>query len=122
GNGAAPVRAAVEPVAAEPVALDVSPPVDDAQSVPEPLLAAEPSWPVEVVPEPPAAAMPESVAAEPLSEEGEQQLVVVYGVRRYRVRGWPKQLGEALKVNVLVTDSGNAEALHVDTLDLYQAK
>ena len=48
--------------------------------------------------------------------------MIVYGPRRYRVRGWPKQLGEALKVNVLVSDAANAEALHVDTLDLYQAK
>jgi hypothetical protein len=38
------------------------------------------------------------------------------------VRGWPKQLGEALKVNVLVTSAEHEEALHVDTLDLYQAK
>lgn len=69
-------------------------------------------------------AVPESTAAEPLGEEGEQQLVVVYGARRYRVRGWPKQLAEALKVNVLVSgaEAANAEALHVDTLDLYQAK
>ncbi len=70
--------------------------------------------------------MPQSAGAEPLSEESEQQLIVVYGGRRYRVRGWPKQLGEALKVNVLVSGSGaegvSAEALHIDTLDLYQAK
>jgi DNA primase len=59
----------------------------------------------------------------------EQQLVIVFGERRYRVRGLPKQLGEALKVNVLVT-RGEAIALtdapdaglHVDTFDLYQAK
>lgn len=44
--------------------------------------------------------------------------------RRYRVRGWPKQLGEALKVNVMVSVQGDADpqGLHVDTLDLYQAK
>jgi DNA primase catalytic core len=104
----------IAPLAAEPVALDVSLPLVDAER------------PVEELCEPPAAAMPEGAAAEPLSEEGEQQLVVVYGGRRYRVRGWPKQLGEALKVNVLVSGSGaegvSAEALHVDTLDLYQAK
>jgi DNA primase len=104
----------IAPLVAEPAALDVSlPPADGVQ-------------PVEALREPPAAAMPEAPAAEPSSEEGEQQLVVVYGARRYRVRGWPKQLAEALKVNVLVTGGGteaaNAEALHVDTLDLYQAK
>jgi DNA primase catalytic core len=125
GNGAAPtVTTLSEPVA--PTSEPIAP------------LAAEPAAPVAMPPsdatvpvveelrEPPAAAMPETSAAEPLSEEGEQQLVVVYGARRYRVRGWPKQLGEALKVNVLVSGSGaegvSAEALHVDTLDLYQAK
>ena len=80
--------------------------------------------PLDALPEPPAMAVPESPAAERLGEEGEQQLVVVYGARRYRVRGWPKQLAEALKVNVLVSGAevANADALHVDTLDLYQAK
>jgi hypothetical protein len=53
--------------------------------------------------------------------------VIAFGERRYRVRGLPRQLGEALKVNVLVTrpsvDESTADAgLHVDTLDLYQAK
>jgi len=125
GNGAAPVVTTqavresvpapepepVIPLAAEPAALDVSLPVDEAR-------------PVEALRELPAAAMPASAAAEPLSEEGEQQLVVVYGERRYRVRGWPRQLGEALKVNVLVSgvEGVSAETLHVDTLDLYQAK
>jgi len=65
------------------------------------------------------------------SQADEQQLVITFGERRYRVRGLPKQLGEALKVNVLLTCStaqdlapaAAAEAgLHVDTLDLYQAK
>lgn len=104
--------ALITPLAAEPAARDVSPPLVDA------------ARPVEELCEPPAAAMPASAAAEPLSEESEQQLVVVYGGRRYRVRGWPRQLGEALKVNVLVSgaEAANAEALHVDTLDLYQAK
>jgi DNA primase catalytic core len=89
-----------------------------------PLVASDLA-PSVVLPEPPAAAMPEVSAAEPLSEVSEQQLVVVYGSRRYRVRGGPKQLGEALKVNVLVSiESGTADpqGLHVDTLDLYQAK
>ena len=86
------------------------------------------------MPEPEAAA-PAGPIPEPKDDAGctadEQQLVVAFGERRYRVRGLPKQLTEALKVNVLVTCSGAqdltpaaaAEAgLHVDTLDLYQAK
>jgi DNA primase catalytic core len=76
--------------------------------------------------EPPAMPVPE-----PEVNTDEQQLVIAFGERRYRVRGWPKQLGEALKVNVLVTRAGEetlpavqaTEAgLHVDTFDLYQSK
>ena len=88
-----------------------------------------------VLPEPEAAAVPAGPSPEPKDDAGctadEQQLLVAFGERRYRVRGMPKQLTEALKVNVLVTCSGAEEltpaaaaeaGLHVDTLDLYQAK
>jgi DNA primase len=84
------------------------------------------------LPEPPAAAMPAPPAPEPESQVDERQLLLTFGERRYRVRGLPPQLTEALKVNVLVrliassVDPGSAApdgaALHVDTLDLYQAK
>jgi DNA primase len=82
--------------------------------------------------EPPAAAMPAPPAPEPEPQVDERQLLLTFGERRYRVRGLPPQLTEALKINVLVTliaasvDLGSAApegaALHVDTLDLYQAK
>jgi DNA primase catalytic core len=92
-----------------------------------PSLAADPAT---AMPEPAAEAMPAVADPEPAAKTDEQQLVITYGERRYRVRGWPKQLGEALKVNVLVTlagrEGGDLHAgdvpLHVDTLDLYQAK
>ncbi len=84
------------------------------------------------LPEPRAAAMPEPQEAEPQYQADERQLLLVFGDRRYRVRGLPTQLTEALKVNVLVTLTGastepasaapEGAALHVDTLDLYQAK
>jgi DNA primase len=82
------------------------------------------------LPEPPAAAMPEAPAPEPEAQADERQLNLAFGERRYRVRGLPKQLTEALKVNVLVTVAStelasaapDGGALHVDTLDLYQAK
>ncbi len=79
------------------------------------------------LPEPAAAAVPSLPAPEPQSQADEQQLVVAFGERRYRVRGMPKQLTEALKVNVLVTCAGEETlsadtGLHVDTFDLYQAK
>jgi DNA primase catalytic core len=84
------------------------------------------------LPEQPAAAMPSLPEPEPETQADERQVNLAFGERRYRVRGLPTQLTEALKVNVLVTliaasvDPGSAApdgaALHVDTLDLYQAK
>jgi DNA primase len=92
-------------------------------------IAAEPL--ADALPEPPAMALPDVAEPEPAPdrasspESTDAQLVLVYGPRRYRVRGGPKVLGEALKVNVLVSmECGDADpqGLHVDTLDLYQAK
>jgi DNA primase catalytic core len=99
-------------LAAAPTATDPVPTPPATASLPEPESAAVPSLPP-----------PESEA-----KTDEQQLVIVFGERRYRVRGLPKQLGEALKVNVLVTRSSDQvvtlpdAGLHVDTFDLYQAK
>jgi DNA primase len=75
--------------------------------------------------------MPAPPEPEPETQADERQVNLTFGERRYRVRGLPKQLTEALKVNVLVTLIGRplirsaapeGGALHVDTLDLYQAK
>jgi len=82
---------------------------------------------IPTLPEPPAAAMPSLPEPEPETQADERQVNLVFGERRYRVRGLPKQLTEALKVNVLVTVASTSSAseggtLHVDTLDLYQAK
>ena len=84
------------------------------------------------LPEPPAAAMPEPPEPEPETQADERQVNLTFGERRYRVRGLPPQLTEALKVNVLVrlvaasadpaSAASDGDALHVDTLDLYQAK
>ena len=80
----------------------------------------------DALPEPPAMAVPEAITPDAdaalMSASTESQLVIAYGHRRYRVRGGPKMLGEALKVNVLVTSTEREDGLHVDTLDLYQAK
>jgi DNA primase catalytic core len=87
-----------------------------------PRLAAAPAL---LLAEPAAAAVPAHAEAEPSGTADEKQLVITYGERRYRVRGWPKQLGEALKVNILLSaaeDPTEDAALHVDTLDLYQAR
>jgi DNA primase len=81
--------------------------------------------------EPAAAAIPSPPEPQPQAQTDERQVMLAFGERRYRVRGTPKQLTEALKVNVLVRlDASSADpnspaldgALHVDTLDLYQAK
>jgi hypothetical protein len=90
-------------------------------------LAAVPTEPTAPLEEPAAAVMPAIADPEPPAAADEKQLIVTYGERRYRVRGWPKQLGEALKVNILVKlagdDRNSDEAqLHIDTFDLYQAK
>ena len=135
---------AVSDVSTESVIHDESPsdPVERAASVENVLpLAASSCAAVDVgvevesspaLPEPPAAAMPEPPAPEPVAQADERQVNLTFGERRYRVRGLPKQLTEALKVNVLVTLIGastepasaapDGGALHVDTLDLYQAK
>jgi DNA primase len=72
--------------------------------------------------EPAAAAMPRLPPPEPQASVDAEQLVIAYGERRYRVRGLPKQLTEALKVNVLLRGAEQEDGLHVDTLDLYQGK
>jgi len=126
----APLTCEVPSLAADPVAPDPAP-------VPcaAPALSTAPA--LDAVP---AAAMPLPADPEPQAKADDKQLMIAYGDRRYRVRGWPKQLGEALKVNILVSAAhgtstvpaagampaaGAADgdaALHVDTLDLYQAK
>ncbi len=80
----------------------------------------------------PAPAMPQSASPPvasratpapsdaPAIDVSEQQVVIAYGDRRYRVRGLAKNLSaDTLRVNVLAS---RGEGLHVDTLDLYAAK
>jgi DNA primase catalytic core len=70
------------------------------------------SLPAAVLPEPPGLDIP--------AEVKDEEVVIVLGDRRYRIRGLNKNLSlNQLKVNVLVSRD---EALHVDTLDLYAAK
>lgn len=72
--------------------------------------------------------IPPTVAASPLPSPGERieaqtaehETVIVLGDRRYRVRGFAKNLSyEQLKINLLVSVG---ERFHVDTLDVYSAK
>lgn len=89
----------------------------------------------EPIPAPTAAALNPTAAAEPMlpspvpplpvagprAEVQGEDVVMVLGDRRYRVRGLKKNLAfdVMLKVNVMVS---KAEAFHVDTLDLYSVR
>jgi DNA primase catalytic core len=72
-------------------------------------------------------ALPSSVPAQiavPVEVRGED-IFLIQGDRRYRVRGLAKNMSyELLKVNVLVsgTNPRGESAFHVDTLDLYSAR
>ncbi len=71
----------------------------------------------------PAAVIPDAPRAELPAEVSDQEIVVVLGDRRYRIRGLAKNPSyELLKVNLLVSRPsfhGPGESIHVDTFDLY---
>ncbi|MBY0574411.1 MAG: toprim domain-containing protein [Undibacterium sp.] len=108
------VPTAVQPLNILPLAamVDVKPPAapDVAQvvttdAIPTPSIAS---------PVPPAPSVDIPV------EQSDSELILNFGTRRYRIRGWKKPLNpEALKVNLLVSKD---ERFHVDSFDLYQAK
>ena len=110
GNGSAPTRTQIEPAAAE---------VAERPSLAAKEEAAEPA--PEPIPAPTLASpQPAAPSADVPAEQTDTDLVLVYGERRYRVRGWKKPLNpEALKVNLLAS---KAERFHVDSFDLYNAK
>ena len=88
---------------------------EERQAADELPAAAEPETPASPVPEPPAA----EVDAEIQGEDGDQ-VVIVLGDRRYRVRGLSKNLAyDVMKVNLLASRQG---ALHADSFDLYAAR
>ena len=103
GKGTPPAEAPgqhVEGVPLPAAAVEITPAVET------PSLAAE------TVASPPAA----DIAA----EVSEDEVIVSFGDRRYRVRGLAKNLSaEVLKVNVLAS---KGEAYHVDSFDLYAAR
>ncbi len=128
GNGAAPRREASAHL--EVTVCDLKPAatrevITDRDHLPEPSsLAAkeEAAGPVsEPIPAPTLTSpQPAAPSTDVPAEQTDTDLVLVYGERRYRVRGWKKPLNpEALKVNLLVS---RAERFHVDSFDLYNAK
>jgi hypothetical protein len=100
GKGAAPTEAPGQHV--EDVAATAP-----AESVPEPSsLAAEAAAP--------------ALAADVDAQVSDDEVVMSFGDRRYRVRGLAKNLSaEVLKLNVLAS---KGEAYHVDSFDLYAAR
>ena len=68
----------------------------------------------------PAAVIPAAPKADVAAEVKDEEVVIVLGDRRYRIRGLKQALSvHQLKVNVLISREA---ALHVDTFDLYAAK
>jgi len=99
----------IEPASSSSLAAELlSEPVaePESQAMPEPVLPASP--------------VPPAPALESNAEQREHEIVIHLEDRRYRLRGLTKNLSfDVLKVNVLVARDS---AVHVDTLDLYQAR
>ena len=124
GNGQAPERPAVR-LSEEKEAARKGMAHGEAQAVPAsvPSLAASEPLPPPLAAEAlplPASPLPPAPGEDLPHEIQGQGLRLSLGDRAYRVRGWAKPLNpETLKVNLRVS---KGEHLHVDTLDLYQAK
>lgn len=75
----------------------------------------------DTVPSLPCAALPSAAVVDVEAQVSDEEIVMVLGDRRYRVRGLKKNLAfdVMLKVNVLIA---RGEAFHVDTLDLYSVR
>lgn len=70
----------------------------------------------------PPAAAPEPTAPTSENAESDHQVVLVYGNRRWRVRGLETNLSHgSLRVNLMVA-KGEAAAFHVDVIELYSAR
>ncbi len=107
GKGTAPVRT----VEGLPT-VAASAPVESTS----PLAAKEAAPPAPL----PASPLPPAPALDVPAELRQNEVVLTFGERRYRVRGLAKNLAyEVLKVNLLASVG---EAFYVDTLDLYSAK
>jgi len=91
--------------------------------LPNPTVADAASAPIAALPDAvlPASPLPATATAEIDAQVRDEEIVIVLGDRRYRIRGLAKNLAfdVLMKVNVLI-DRG--EAFHVDTLDLYSVR
>jgi DNA primase len=75
----------------------------------------------ETIPAPTQASpQPAAPGADVPAEQTDTDLILLFGDRRYRIRGWKKPLNpEALKINLLAS---RGERFHIDSFDLYNAK
>jgi DNA primase len=116
GKGEAPARMPTAVAAApieKPAAKEEIPPPTVAAAAPLTVAeAVDVALPASPVPAP---------AAEIDAQVQGEEIVMVLGDRRYRIRGLSKNLAfdVLMKVNVLV---GRGDAFHVDTLDLYSVR
>lgn len=120
GKGAAPQRDVdQEPVIAAPVE-SVSVESVPAEVPASPLAAAVTAKEETQTSVLPASPVPPAPVVEAPVDVRENEVVLAFGDRRWRVRGLAKNLSyDVLKVNVLASCG---ESFHVDTLDLYSAK
>ncbi|NUP88038.1 MAG: toprim domain-containing protein [Burkholderiaceae bacterium] len=103
GNGQAPARTQAEPVATEviePPSLaakeEAAAPLPTPEPIPAPTHASPLQGPTQASP------LPDAPQPDVPAEQTDTDLVLVYGERRYRVRGWKKPLNpEALKVKAV---------------------
>ena len=134
GKGQRPAERVLVPVAMPEASAVIEPTEEPAaketiieEQAPEPGLAAVAS--IEAGPTEPVRADSEPspgrpVLAVPVEVRGED-IFLMQGDRRYRVRGLSKNMSyELLKVNVLLTGTNTRgeSGFHVDTLDLYSAR
>jgi DNA primase catalytic core len=109
----------------EPVVAAVGPAPPEEPTEP-PSLAAEGPKEVRPISPPvieagvPASPVPPGPAPEVDAEVRESEVAIVFGDRRYRVRGLARNMSyDVMKLNVLAS---RGERFHVDTFDLYAAK
>ena len=118
GKGQAPQRAADT---AAVLAAEESPPTPETPSTPTP--ASESCTVTNTPPQdaPPLPASPLPRAAQPIDAEvSDNEIILTFAERRYRVRGLARNLAyDVMKINLL---AARGELFHVDAFDLYNAR
>jgi DNA primase catalytic core len=119
----APPVATSPPPAREPEELlpSAASPEPPEAAAAEPLAAAPPASPPATDNRQPATPPPPVAGVE--AQVSDQEVVIVLGDRRWRVRGLARNMSyEQLKVNLLVSRENGHQTFHVDTFDLYASR